>query len=231
MRIGGLVRTSFIDYPGRIAAVVFTRGCNMRCPYCHNPGLVCCGVNDEGDLDESAVLDFLWRRRNQLDGVVISGGEPTLQPDLVSFIRTLKNWEYDVKLDTNGTRPQVLQQLIDEELVDFVAMDVKAPFHKYPSAAGVEVDTSRLRESIALLQSSRVEHEFRTTCVAPLVSDQDLLEVAGQLEASERFVLQRYQPTGALDEDFATQAAPLSESDLETAQARLSARGLTCLVR
>jgi pyruvate formate lyase activating enzyme len=231
MRIGGFIRTTFIDYPGRVAAAVFTRGCNLRCPYCHNPGLVLSVGSEQDDLDEVEILGFLSRRRRQLDGVVLTGGEPTLQSDLPDFLHTLKTWDYAVKLDTNGTHPEVLRDLLDRNLVDFVAMDLKAPFHTYAALAGVEVDTAAVIESMDLVRSADIDHEFRTTCVSPALTRADLLDIATQLHPLERYVLQRYRPGRTLDPNFAAQATPMPDDDLESTQSRIHSLGLNCVIR
>lgn len=176
MKIGGFTRFSLIDYPGHVAAVVFTQGCNLRCPYCHNPELVY--PEQYGPLvAEAEVETFLAKRRGQIEGIVISGGEPTLQPDLPAFIMKLHWYGYKVKLDTNGTNPEMLKQLLASGQLDFVAMDVKAPFAKYHTLAGVKADTSAIRESIAAIKASAVAHEFRITLDTRYLVSEDLTEI------------------------------------------------------
>jgi len=162
MRIGGYVPCSLGDYPGRIAAVVFTQGCNWRCPWCHNPALVY-PEQFTASLPEDDVFARLAARRARLDGVVVTGGEPTLQPDLPVFLGRVKALGFLVKLDTNGSRPRVVRELLAAGLVDFVAMDVKAPWPRYAEAAGVPVAAETLAETIALVRGSGVEHQLRTT--------------------------------------------------------------------
>ncbi len=173
MKIGGLNKCSLIDYPGAICAVVFTQGCNFRCPYCHNPSLVLPERFRE-PLDPNFIFDFLSRRRHLLDGVVLSGGEPTLQSDLAAFIAEIKSLGYLVKLDTNGTHPKVLEKLLQENLVDFISMDIKAPWQKYHLLSGVTVDLSYIQESIVLIHNGQVPHQFRTTFAEPLLNSGDL---------------------------------------------------------
>jgi pyruvate formate lyase activating enzyme len=162
MRIGGYVPCSLSDFPGHIAAVVFTQGCNWRCPWCHNPALVYPGRFTE-PLPEADVLARLASRRGQLDGVVITGGEPTLHAGLPGFIRAVRELGYRVKLDTNGSRPAVVRELLAARLIDYVAMDLKAPFSRYAEAAGVPVDTGALAETMTLLRETKTPHQLRTT--------------------------------------------------------------------
>ncbi len=224
MHLGGLLRTSFSDFPGRVAAVVFTRGCNFRCPYCHNPELV--HVRGDDPVGEGELFDLLRRRRGKLDGVVFTGGEPTLQADLVDVLAQVKALGFETKLDTNGSRPDVLEALLREELVDLVAMDVKAPLSRYPEVAGVPVDTGAIERSIRLLIDSGIEHEFRTTVVEPLIALPDLLDIGEQIRGSGRYVLQPFVAGQTLAPGFEGTAPELGE--LRTA---LAERGFTCAVR
>lgn len=162
MKIGGYVPCSLGDYPGRIAAVVFTQGCNWRCPWCHNPALVY-PEKFTASLSEDDVVGRLTARRGKLDGVVVTGGEPTLQPDLAEFLGRVKALGFLVKLDTNGSRPQIVGALLAAGLVDFVAMDVKAPWPRYGEAVGAPVAVKKLTETLALVRESGVEHQLRTT--------------------------------------------------------------------
>ncbi len=167
MLIGGLHKHSLIDYPGQIAAVVFTQGCNFRCPYCHNPSLVY--PQQYGPvIATEEVLEFLQRRQGLLDGVVISGGEPLLQQGLERFISSVKQMGYKVKLDTNGSMPEKLHALLDKELLDYVAMDYKAPLRAYSRVTSVEVDTEKIRNSIVYIVGSGVQYELRTTLYSGL---------------------------------------------------------------
>jgi pyruvate formate lyase activating enzyme len=146
MRIGGLQKLSLIDFPGKLAAVIFTQGCNLRCRYCHNPELVLPSCFHE-TIKEEDVLAFLYSRRKYLEGVVISGGEPTVQPELIPFMRSVKQMNFALKLDTNGTRPEILKEIIALQLVDFIAMDVKAPLEKYEEVTATLFDVVRSRKA------------------------------------------------------------------------------------
>lgn len=196
MKIGGLVRFSLNDYPGLPAAVVFTKGCNFRCPFCHNAGLL---APEGSTMPEAEVWSFLESRRGKLAGVVVSGGEPTLQPDLPHFCRRLKALGYRVKLDTNGSRPEVLAALFAEGLIDFVAMDVKAPSSGYDRLSGVRTPMARLWQSLGLIAASGVPHQFRTTNVVPLLSADDLEAVRAMIPAGSSHKVNVFRPELALD--------------------------------
>ncbi len=199
MKIAGLQPVSLCDYPGRVAAVVFTQGCNFCCGFCHNGSLIPLDAAGHALIPQAEVLDFLARRASVLDGVVISGGEPTLQADLADFIAQVRALRMPVKLDTNGSRPDVLRTLLERRLVDFVAMDVKAPPDKYPLLAGVKASIGRIQESIALIAASGIEHEFRTTFVQPLLQALDLEEIRTALPAGSVHRVQPFVPELAAD--------------------------------
>lgn len=206
MKIGGLRRVSFIDYPGRIGAVVFTQGCNFRCPYCHNPELA--DPARYGPLlEELEVLSFLDRRRGKLDAVTVTGGEPSVQPDLDLFLEKIKKMGYLTKLDTNGSRPAVLENLIRRKLVDYVAMDIKGPLKRYEEIASVKVDLAAIRTSIKLLLESGIEHEFRTTVVRSQLATDDLRAITKMLGKAGLYVLQPFVPTKAIDETFLSETS------------------------
>lgn len=205
MNIRGWQKVSTIDFPGHIATVVFVGGCNFRCPMCHNGAL----ASDDADLPRytpGVVLDYLEERAGKIAGIVITGGEPTLQPDLLDFIGKCRARNVAVKLDTNGYRPADLRVLLEAGMLDYVAMDVKAPPSKYATLAGVDVDTDRINESIALLINAEVEREFRTTVVPELLDGNDIAEIAqwiaGFIQPHHRpphYALQQFSPDHALD--------------------------------
>ena len=198
MHVKGWVKSSLLDYPGKIAASLFCGGCNFRCPHCHNADLVL-HHDQQPDVAPDQIEDFLSQRHGLLDGVVISGGEPTLQPDLPTFAGQIREMGFLVKLDTNGYRPDVLEVMLDAGLVDYVAMDIKAPLIKYDQAAGVSVDTGRIERSMALLRRGQVDYEFRTTVVPGLLSEEDILEIARLVSGVPRFCLQQFVPHNTLD--------------------------------
>ena len=197
--IKGIQKLSLIDYPGKVVCTLFTFGCNFRCPYCHNPEL----VTDDGTppIPEEDLFRFLVERKGFLDGVCITGGEPTLHSDLPIFIKRIKNLGYSVKLDTNGTNPEMLGVLVREKLVDYIAMDVKAPLEKYESVARVKVDLDKVAESVDIVKAFP-EHEFRTTVVPELLAREDILAIAEWLKGAKRFFIQQFKPTKTLDKAF-----------------------------
>lgn len=194
MFIGGLQKLTLIDYPGKVAAAVFTIGCNFRCGFCHNPELV--EVNSKeltvNRFSEESVLSFLKSRQGLLEAVVITGGEPMLQPDLVDFVRKIKAMGFLVKIDTNGANPEMIEQLNQKKLVDFWAMDIKNSLEKYKETAGCPVDLEKIKKSIELIKKSGVDYEFRSTLVAGLHSSEDILAMAKMIEGAKRFVLQKF---------------------------------------
>ncbi len=196
MLIGGLLKFTLIDYPGKIAAVIFTQGCNYRCPFCHNPELVMPELF-HSSLDEDAVFSFLQKRRGQLQGIVVTGGEPTLQPDLPAFLGKIKALGYLVKLDTNGSRPDVVRALVAAQLVDYWAMDIKSSPESYARAAGVEVDSGScislrvLEMSVAAIKASGVDHEFRTTAIKGFVSPKDITAIRRFLGPGSHYYVRR----------------------------------------
>jgi len=197
MQVKGWVKSTLLDYPGRIAASFFCGGCNFRCPNCHNADLVL-RADRCPDIPASEIWAFLDKRQGLLDGVVISGGEPTLQPGLLSFAARLREMGYLVKLDTNGYRPSVLASMIDADLVDYVAIDVKAPLHKYATAAGVAVDTARIQRSIDLVRGGEVEYEFRTTVVPGILCEEDVEQIAQLIAGARSYYLQQFTPRNTL---------------------------------
>ncbi len=198
MRLGGFLPLSLCDYPGKLAAVVFTQGCNYRCPFCHNGGLI--AEKPATNLSVTCMLADLERRRSFLDAVVVSGGEPTLHCDLDKFLAALHGLGYAVKLDTNGSRPDVLRRLFDLHLVDYVAMDVKAPLSRYSALAGVSVDLAAIQESIRLIAESGIPHRFRTTWVSALLSSEEQGEIQALVPVGSIHRFQEFRPESALDE-------------------------------
>jgi len=199
VELKGWVRTSLIDYPDHIATVLFTGGCNFRCPMCHNADLVL-RPGEMETLAEDEVWRFLARREGLVDGVVITGGEPTLQADLPRFVRQLRETGLDVKLDTNGYHPDVLETLLDAGVLDLVALDVKAPPEKYPLLCGLpHVDVTRVERSIALLGESGVTYELRTTVVPGLLDADDVEAIARWIAGAEQYTLQQFRALNTLD--------------------------------
>ncbi len=190
MRIGGLQKLSLIDYPGKLACVIFTQGCHFRCGYCHNPELVLpesfCPL-----IPEDEVLVFLYKRQPYLDGVVVSGGEPTIQGDLISFLGKIKRLGYLIKLDTNGSQPHVLKEIINLRLVDYIAMDVKATLDRYEEVINVKFPVEKISGSIEIIINSGIKHEIRTTVVKSLCSFNDLRKIRSMVQGAQSYRIQK----------------------------------------
>ena len=198
MHICGLQKLSMVDYPGKLAATVFTGGCNLRCPFCHNAPLVLRPL-ETPKLSVAEVLAFLRSRKGLLDGVVLSGGEPLLQSDTVDFLQEAKALGFAVKLDTNGCYPDVLAAILEQGLADYVAMDIKNRPEKYAETVGVpDFDITPVQESIHLLRSSGIDYEFRTTIVKEFHTLDDIRAICGWLKDSKRWYLQQFVDSGDL---------------------------------
>lgn len=200
MFIGSLQKTTLTDFPNKVACIVFLVNCNFRCKFCYNKELLSHQWFKKSKrelVDEKDFFNYLESKKKMLDGVVITGGEPTMSPGLFAFIKKIKSMGLLVKLDTNGTNPAMLKKLLGEDLVDYVAMDIKAPFHKYAEITQSKVNVEGISESISLLRASSVPHEFRTTLYPKLVRE-DLEEIA-RLIPKEKWFLQHFQPSHALD--------------------------------
>ena len=193
MEIHGFNKTTLLDYPGHLAATIFTGGCNFRCPFCHNGSLVL-NPKEQPMISEEEVLKVLAKRRNILEGVCITGGEPTLQGDLIEFIEKIKALEIKVKLDTNGSKPEVLRECLERGLLDYVAMDIKNTPEKYFLSTGlVQPDVEKIKESAALLMKADIEYEFRTTVVKEHHALSDMEEIGQWLAGAKRYFLQNYR--------------------------------------
>ena len=190
MKIGGLQKTSLLDYPGFISAIIWTVGCNFRCPFCYNKDVV---LGKTALISEDEIFSFLEKRKGMLEALVITGGEPLLQDDIVDFAGKIKNMGYLLKVDTNGGYPEKLQELLDKKLVDYVAMDVKAPREKYDKVSGVKTDLSKIEKSIKIIKSDAPDYEFRTTFVPQTLKKEDILEIAKWLEGAKNFYLQQFK--------------------------------------
>jgi pyruvate formate lyase activating enzyme len=210
---------SLSDFPGRLATTVFTVGCNFACPYCHNPELVI-ATEDTPRLTEEAFFSFLERRRGRLNGVCITGGEPTLHADLAAFVARIRALGYAVKLDTNGSDPEMLGILLEKHSLDYVAMDVKAPASRYRDVTGNPHALALAEISIQLLARSHVAHEYRTTVLPLLFDEADIDGVAGMLPPGSGYVIQNFVPTKTLDPDL-VRARGFESGDLETIADRM----------
>ena len=200
MTFGGLEKFTLIDYPGKIACVAYTIGCNFRCPYCHNPELV--DETVQMRITEKELFDFLGERTHMLEGVVITGGEPTMHEDLPAVMERIKSLGYLVKLDTNGTNPVMLHQVVEAGIVDYVAMDIKSPLRKYSATVARPVDIEAIQSSIDFLLSSPVEYEFRTTVIKGMQLPEDIEEIGKEIKGARRYFLQKFIPTKILNPQF-----------------------------
>lgn len=225
----GLQRLSLIDYPGKLCATAFTAGCNFRCPYCYNVDIV---LNHQGmeTMPEGEVLNFLYQRKGFLDGLCVGGGEPTLHNELYTFLYKVKSVGYLVKLDTNGSKPKRLNKLMEERVVDYVAMDVKAPLRRYPEVVRYKVDIEAVAKSIKLLRRGSVDHEFRTTVVPGLLDGDDIEEIAQTLAGSKRYVIQQFRPGRTLCPEFG-EVKPYSENELRQFRDRVAPYFAECKLR
>lgn len=210
-RIKAIQKTSLIDYPNKVSCVIFLGGCNFRCGYCHNPDLI---KDDLKSLDEEEVLEFLKKRKKWLDGVVFSGGEPLLKNDIISFIEKVKEVGYMIKIDTNGTNPELLKSLIDKKLIDYVAMDLKNRLNKYEEVVNTKVDINKVKKSIDIIKNSKISHEFRCTVLPRLHSKEDIKEMTNLIKNDTLFLQQFNNKVKLLDPKFENDV-PFSVSELE----------------
>lgn len=191
MVLGGLQKLTLLDFPNHVACTVFTKGCNFRCPFCHNALLV--EGQEVPDLDVEEFFSFLQKRKGLLDGVAVTGGEPLLQADIIPFLRRIKDMGYAVKLDTNGSFPATLRDILNQGLADYVAMDVKNTREKYPLTAGWQGDVSQVEESIRILLDGTVPYEFRTTAVHELHTAEDFASIGRWIQGAQRYYIQQFR--------------------------------------
>ncbi|HEX17616.1 MAG: anaerobic ribonucleoside-triphosphate reductase activating protein [Thermoplasmata archaeon] len=199
MGIKGFIKTSLVDWDGKVTSVIFLPNCNFRCPMCHNYGLI---LHPERypDQDYEEIMNYLSENSDFLDGVVITGGEPTLHEGLERICKDVRNLGLKVKLDTNGYMPDKLLKLLEDDLVDYIAMDVKAPLREdiYSKLSGVKVDIERIKESIGIIKSSGIDYEFRTTVVPSLLKPEDVVEISKELSPARRFAIQQFVPENSM---------------------------------
>ena len=202
MLIKGLQKLTLIDYPNKIAATIFIFGCNLRCPYCHNPELINASEAKKfKTYSKEEILLFLGERHDFLDGVCITGGEPTLSKDLPNLIKSIKKLGYAIKLDTNGTNPRMLKELLKKKLIDYIAMDIKAPIEKYEKVVNAPVNKSDIQDSIKIIKKLE-DYEFRTTVVPGLLDKQDIIEIARWIKPAKAYYLQQFRPINCLNKSY-----------------------------
>jgi pyruvate formate lyase activating enzyme len=201
LEISGFTPTSFVDWDGQVVSTIFVPKCNFRCPFCFNRNLVF--DKNRKRINEKEIFEFLVRNRDFIDGVCIIGGEPTLQKDLADFCRKIKNIGLKVKIDTNGSNPEMIEMLIKNKLVDFIAMDIKAPLRndKYSKLIGIKANEvlKKVKKTVAILLNSKIDYEFRTTIVPTMISESDIKSIAKSIKNAKKYVLQRFLPEGVED--------------------------------
>jgi len=200
INIGGVQKFSLLDFPNKISAIVFTKGCNFKCGYCHNPDLFNNDSTKIESWDEDKFFEFLKTRQGKLDGVVITGGEPTLYKALPDFIKKIKDLGFAVKLDSNGTNPDMFEALIEDGLVDYVAMDIKSPLEKYSTIINTDIDTKLIEKSIDIIKTSKIGYEFRTTVIKSQLSYDNFREIGELIKGAKLYYLQKFIPSKILDE-------------------------------
>lgn len=233
MLLGGLQKNSLIDYPGKICCTVFTIGCNFRCPFCYSGELVLEERIKENQyqIPEKDFFDFLEQRRGLLEGCVICGGEPTIHKDLINFATKIKKMGFLVKLDSNGSNPDVLKELLEKKLIDFVAMDIKATKEKYEFYTGVKVDINKIIESVEILKNSKIDFEFRTT-VAPGLEEQDLIEMGDWIQGETvNYFLQEFNDQKPVIDKTILKLPVLKAEALEKIAEKLKPKFQSCKLR
>ncbi len=203
MIIGGLQKLTLIDYPGKIAATVFFIGCDFRCPFCYSPELVLPEkIKKQPRISEKEFFEFLKEKKGLLEGIVLCGGEPTINSDLPKFIKKIKKNGYAVKLDTNGSFPEMLRYLIDKKLIDYVALDIKAPREKYEKVTGGRANVKYIERTVSFLKENKIDYEFRTTVVPAFLKKEDILKIAQWISGAKKYYLQNFRPEKTLDPKF-----------------------------
>ncbi len=212
MIIAGIQKTSLIDYPKKICTVIFTRGCNFFCGFCHNPELV---IPDKYNkkIPLYQIFDFLKKRKNIIEAVTITGGEPTIYKDLPSFIKKIKKLGYFIKLDTNGSNPIMIKQLINDKLIDYIAMDIKNSLDKYDETTCRKVNKQNIQQSINIIMTSGIDYEFRTTVVPGLHTKNNFIKISHWLKDANKYFLQNFRPGKTIDEKYNT-LKPYTRSEL-----------------
>ncbi|MFH1841494.1 MAG: anaerobic ribonucleoside-triphosphate reductase activating protein [Candidatus Nealsonbacteria bacterium] len=231
INIGGFQKNTLIDYPGRLAATIFLSGCNFRCPFCYSSELVLPEkIKLQPKISEEEIFNFLKERQGLLEGVVVCGGEPTIQKKLPSFIKKIKEMGYLVKLDTNGSNPKMLNNLISKELLTYVAMDIKAPKEKYEKVVGKKINVKEVEKSINILKESRIDYEFRTTIIPVFHKKEDILKIANWISPAKKYYLQNFRPEKTVDKKF-EKIKPYPEEQLLEIQKAIAPFFEVCEVR
>ena len=218
-----------IDYPGEICAIVFTQGCNFRCPYCHNPELVNPELYGE-NLQEETIFSFLAMRRGKIDAVTITGGEPTIQHDLIEFVKRVRKTGYSIKIDTNGSNPEVIEKLISMKLLDYIAMDIKSPADKFKMITKSHISYDKITQTTELIMKSGIPYEFRTTVLKKLLDENDILNIANSIRNAKLYILQQFIPSKVLDRGL-MQYESYSREELESLSKKITQSVSNILIR
>jgi pyruvate formate lyase activating enzyme len=229
MKIGALQKVSLIDYPGEICAIVFTQGCNFRCPYCHNPELVNPEMYGECLLEEE-IFSFLAKRKGKIDAVSITGGEPTIQNDLIDFVKRVRKTGYSIKIDTNGSQPEVIEKLISMKLLDYIAMDIKSPAGKFKSITKSDISYHKITQTIELIMKSGIPYEFRTTVLKRLLDENDIVNIAHSIRTARLYILQQFVPSKVLDRGLMHYES-YSREELESLRKKITKSVSNILIR
>jgi pyruvate formate lyase activating enzyme len=230
MKIGSINKTSLLDYPGKLSAIIGTQGCNMRCPWCHNFYLIPYDFTCYSSrVEKENFLSFLAQRKNFLEGVVITGGEPTIQSDLLELCENVKEMGFAIKVDTNGTNPKVLNRLLKHELVDYIAMDIKTDLNQYKRLFRENIDESEILKSIDIIMSADKPYEFRTTCVSPFVTTDNIDKMGGLIKGAKLFFLQKCNQTQKVDTEPKYEL--VDEGGLNELRQRAESYVLNCKIR
>jgi len=214
MKIGGLQKLSLLDYPEHIAAIIFTQGCNFRCHFCYNPKLVV-PQKDYSLISEDSLFEFLQKRKGKIDSVVITGGEPTMHFDLPEFIKKIKKLGYLIKLDTNGTNPKMLEFLVQKKLINYIAMDIKAPLNKYQDVVGVKPVLANITKSIIIIRASKLPYEFRSTIIPSLHKQGDIDNMGKMIDKADKWYLQKFKPMPNLVDEKFNQEKAYTDKEME----------------
>ncbi len=230
MNIRGLYKTSLVDFPGKITSVIFTGGCNLRCGYCHNPDMVL-GSSGTSAVSEDYVFDFLSGRKNLIDGVTVTGGEPSLQADLLDFLKKIKDMGFLIKLDTNGFSPEVIKSVTASDLADYIALDIKSSPPKYRDVTGRDYPFTTVLETIDILKNSGIDFELRTTCIPQLVTDEDIVLIGENVGRVKKYFLQQFVNTGRLVDPAFHELSPYPVAYLESMRKKCLEFAETCVIR
>jgi pyruvate formate lyase activating enzyme len=232
MKIGGLQKVTLVDYPGKIASTVFLSGCNFKCPFCYSKELVLPNyIKNHPEVSQEYFFAFLKERKGMIDACVICGGEPTINSDINDFLRKIKELGYLIKLDTNGYCPDKLKELINEKLVDYIAMDIKNCFKDYYKAVGVDIDTSRIKKSIELIKKSRIDYEFRTTIVPGIHTKENIIEMANDIGKADKYFLQTFHNEKETIDPSFNKVKPFDEEVLKEVLKEISFLFKICKIR